>query len=158
MTPPLGCIPTGAVARSSMRVPFLTAPRHRPLVTAIRGASLRSTGTAASSIASLSRVLMCSSRNFYDKIRERRDGSDYEGPEQMFQDFPKGPHRQRVPAELHRCSKDAVEGAERLNRIFGIALLLAFGGGIYALNPYRGDPYGRPDGYGMTEPKTGVRP
>ncbi|CAJ1005258.1 hypothetical protein Q4I28_000578 [Leishmania naiffi] len=141
-----------------MRVPFLTASRHRPLVTAIRGASLRSTGTAPSAVASLSSALVCSGRNFYDKIRERRDGSDDEGPEQMFQDFPKGPHRQRVPAELHNCNEEAVEGAERLNRLFCIALLLAFGGGIYALNPYRGDPYSRPDGYGMTAPKTGARP
>lgn len=158
MAPPVDRIATGVVVRASKRVPSLAAPRSHPLATTIICASLRSTVTAAAvagpaTIASPANALVCSRRTFYDKIREKRDGSEDEGPDQMFQDFPKGPSRQRVPAELHRGNESAVEDAEKLNRIFCVFFVLLFSGLLYVLNPFRRDPYGRPDGYGMTEPK-----
>ncbi|CAC9436625.1 conserved hypothetical protein [Leishmania infantum JPCM5] len=158
MAPPIGRIATDVVVRSSKRVPSLAAPRSHPLATTIICASLRSTVTAAAvaepvTVASPASALVCSSRTFYDKIREKRDGSEDEGPDQMFQDFPKGPNRQRVPAELHRSNQAAVEDAEKLSRAFCVFLLLLFVGLLSVLNPFQSDPYGRPDGYGMTEPR-----
>ncbi|KAG5488110.1 hypothetical protein LSCM1_08175 [Leishmania martiniquensis] len=157
MAPPRGrTAATGAVARSSMRLPFAAAICRPHLATAIRCASLRFLVAAAAStatIASSSSALGCGSRTFYDKIRKKRDGSEGEGPEEMFQDFPKHPHRQRVPAALHKCNKDAVDNAEKLHGIFCAVLFLGFGALICLLNPFQRDPYDRPNGYGWTEPK-----
>jgi hypothetical protein len=100
-------------------------------------------------------ALVCSTRTFYDKIREKRDGSD-DGPEQMFEDFAKSPHRQRVPAELHRGNKDAVDRAEILNRIFFVFLLFLVSGGVYFVDPFHDDQRSRPEGYGVTDPKKNV--
>ncbi|KPI87828.1 hypothetical protein ABL78_3055 [Leptomonas seymouri] len=101
-----------------------------------------------------SRVMLCSSRTFYDKIREQRDGSD-DGPDQMFEDFAKHPHRQRVPAELHVSSRAAVDGAERLHLIFVGLLIFLMAGTAYLIGPFNGDQYSRPEGYGVTEPREG---
>lgn len=122
-----------------------------PAQTSLLSPSMTNYGTASSS--SSVNALVCSTRTFYDKIREKRDGSD-EGPDQMFEDFAKSPHRQRVPAELHKGNKDAVEGAEMLNQIFFVFLVFFMGGTVYLLNPFHNDAYERPEGYGVTDPKT----
>ncbi|GET85392.1 hypothetical protein, conserved [Leishmania tarentolae] len=159
MAPPLAHITTGAVARLSKRTTFSASLRdHLPTTTIIHNRPLRSSVTACaaaerSAVASAASALVCSRRRFYDKIREKRDGSEGDGPDCMFQDFPKGPNRQRVPAELHRSNKAAVDDADKLNRVFCVLLVLMFGCLYYVLNPFQSDPYGRPDGYGVTEPK-----
>ncbi|KAG5488258.1 hypothetical protein LSCM4_08335 [Leishmania orientalis] len=158
MAPSLARITTVAVARSSVGVPFTAALCRRHLAATITCASLRSTRTTAAvagtaTVASPSSALVCSDRTFYDKIRERRDGSDEEGPAGMFQDLPKGPNRQRVPAAFHKSNKDAVDSAEKLNGVFCVLLILSFGAIIRLLNPFQSDPYDRPDGYGWTEPR-----
>ncbi|KAG5512295.1 hypothetical protein JKF63_07817 [Porcisia hertigi] len=162
MAPLLHRIPIDAVAHSSTRGPLLDTLRRCYVATTItRDASLRPIArvgdiSAVTTIASPSSAVVCSSRTFYDRIREKRDGCEEEGPEQMFQDFTKGPNRQRVPAELHKGNKDAVEDAERLHRLFCALLLVVLGGTLYMLNPFRDDPYGRPDGYGVRETKEGL--
>ncbi|KAG5512534.1 hypothetical protein GH5_08501 [Leishmania sp. Ghana 2012 LV757] len=158
MAPSLARITTVAVARSSVGVPFTAALCRRHLAATITCASLRSTRTTAAvagtaTVASPSSALVCCDRTFYDKIRERRDGSDEEGPAGMFQDLPKGPNRQRVPAAFHKSNKDAVDSAEKLNGVFCVLLILSFGAIIRLLNPFQSDPYDRPDGYGWTEPR-----
>ncbi|KPA73690.1 hypothetical protein ABB37_09619 [Leptomonas pyrrhocoris] len=119
-------------------------------VIAPRGAACCSSSLSSSST-SVS-ALGCCTSSFYDKIREKRDGSD-DGPEQMFEDFAKSPRRQRMPAELHKSNKEAVDRAEYLNRIFSVFLLFVLGGSIYFIDPFNGDQYSRPEGYGVTDPK-----
>lgn len=91
-------------------------------------------------------------RTFYDKIKEKRDASD-DGPDQMFTDFPKGPQRQRVPAELHQSSKVAVQDAEKISSLFTVSLLVLFIGGCYFIDPFHDVQLDRPEGYGVTAPK-----
>lgn len=74
----------------------------------------------------------------------------------MFEDFAKSPQRQRVPVELHKGNKDAVEGAEMLNQAFFVFLLFFLVGLVYYMNPFREDPYDRPEGYGVTNPTKNV--
>lgn len=70
----------------------------------------------------------------------------------MFQDFAKSMQRQQVPAELHKSNKNAVDHAEQLNAVFCAVLAAGMAVGVWYLNPFRTDPYERPEGYGTTDP------
>ncbi|KAK7194852.1 hypothetical protein NESM_000406100 [Novymonas esmeraldas] len=135
--------------------PCWSTPRPRPAFLAATTAVLpwSSASTATASVSTSSHALTCSRRCFYEKIRDKRDGSEAAGPDEMFHDFPKSPTRQAVPVELHRSNADAVRDAETLNAVFCGILAVLLSALIYALNPFRSDPYSRPEGYGMTEPK-----
>ncbi|KAL7703388.1 hypothetical protein N2W54_003004 [Lotmaria passim] len=131
----------------------LAAPQTSLLSGIVPASACLASSSSSSSL--FSGALVCSTRSFYDKIREKRDGSD-EGPDQMFEDFAKSPHRERVPVELHKGNKDAVETAEHFNQIFFVFLIFFMIGVIYYVDPFNRDQYDRPEGYGVTEPTTNV--
>lgn len=108
--------------------------------------------------AAVTTVLAGPCRTFYEKVREEREGSDA-GPEEMFADFPKNLNAQRVPQELRRGSKDAVDAAEKLNLAFLASIVAMIIGLGYFLDPFNEDQYQRPDkSVSRVEPTAKVPP
>lgn len=95
-------------------------------------------------------------RLYYEKAQDDNEKED--SPETFFSCFgTKNPNAQAVPLELHQTNAQAVSDAEMLQRVFLCIVTFAIVVSLYYIWYFLnvdesgiGDPYKRPDGYGVS--------